>query len=104
MNMKALVIEDDVNIAELLRIYLEKEGFTVQTAADGAAGAEAVGAFAPDIVLLDIMLPVMDGWAVCKAIRKTSSVPIIMLTAKGETVEQGEGPGDGGRRLYNQAL
>ncbi len=89
--MKALVIEDDVNIAELLRIYLEKEGFTVQTAADGAAGAEAVGAFAPDIVLLDIMLPVMDGWAVCKAIRKTSSVPIIMLTAKGETVDKVKG-------------
>jgi len=89
--MKALVIEDDVNIAALLRSYLDKEGFTVQTAADGAAGAEAVGAFAPDIVLLDIMLPVMDGWAVCKAIRKTSSVPIIMLTAKGETVDKVKG-------------
>jgi DNA-binding response OmpR family regulator len=89
--MKALVIEDDVNIAELLRIYLEKEGFTVQTEAEGAAGVEAARTFAPDIVLLDLMLPVMDGWTVGKSIRKTSAVPIIMLTAKSETADKVKG-------------
>jgi DNA-binding response OmpR family regulator len=86
--MKALVIEDDNNIAELLRLYLEKDGFLVRIAGDGATGVAEAKVFEPDIILLDIMLPVMDGWEVCKAIRKTSKVPIIMLTAKSETFDK----------------
>jgi DNA-binding response OmpR family regulator len=89
--MIALVIEDDVNIAELLRIYLEKEGFTVLTAGDGNTGVALAKENMPDIVLLDIMLPGMDGWAVCKNIRKTSTVPIIMLTAKSELTDKVKG-------------
>lgn len=85
MNKKALVIEDDKNIAELLRLYLEKDGFEVSIAPDGGKGLQLAEDEHPDVVLLDIMLPVMDGWQVCREIRRTSQVPIIMLTAKGET-------------------
>jgi two-component system response regulator ResD len=85
---KVLVIEDEVNIAELLRLYLEKDGFQVRIAGDGATGVAEVKVFKPDLVLLDIMLPTMDGWEVCRAIRKTSNVPIIMLTAKQETFDK----------------
>jgi DNA-binding response OmpR family regulator len=86
--MKALVIEDDNNIAELLRLYLEKDGFQVRIADDGATGIAEAKVYEPDLVLLDIMLPILDGWEVCRAIRKTSKVPIIMLTAKGETFDK----------------
>ena len=82
MEKKVLVIEDDVNIAELLRLYLEKEGFSVSIAHDGGAGVTAFEAEKPDLVLLDIMLPVMDGWGVLKEIRSASKIPVIMLTAK----------------------
>ena len=85
MNKKALVVEDDSNIAELLRLYLGKDGFEVAIALDGGKAVDMFDSFQPDIVLLDIMLPIMDGWQVCSEIRKTSKVPIIMLTAKGET-------------------
>ena len=85
---KALVIEDDINIAELIRLYLEKDGFEVQTVGDGAKGVSAAKETEPDVILLDIMLPVMDGWAVCKAVRQFSQTPIIMLTAKGETEDK----------------
>jgi len=85
---KVLVIEDDGNIAELLRLYLEKEGFGVQIAADGASGVRAVTQFQPSLIILDIMLPVLDGWEACREIRKISKVPIIMLTAKGETLDK----------------
>ncbi len=85
MNTKALVIEDDVNIADLLRLYLEKEGFEVAIAGDGRSGLDKFEQFQPSVVLLDIMLPVMDGWQVLSEIRKTSKTPVIMLTAKGET-------------------
>ena len=88
MPKKILVIEDEVNIAELLRLYLEKEGYEVSIARDGGKGVSEFESFAPDLVLLDIMLPVMDGWAVCREIRYTSKVPIIMLTAKGETFDK----------------
>ncbi len=88
MSKKALVVEDDVNIAELLRLYLEKDGFEVTTAVDGGQGLALAESISPDIVLLDIMLPVMDGWQVCAALRKSSKVPIIMLTAKGETFDK----------------
>ena len=91
MNKKALVIEDDGNIAELLRLYLEKDGFSVSRAADGGEGLEMFRAFSPDIVLLDIMLPVMDGWSILREIRKASKTPVIMLTAKGESVDKVSG-------------
>jgi len=85
---KALIIEDDSNIAELLRLYLEKDGFTVSIAENGAAGVAEFEKFEPDLVLLDIMLPVLDGWGVCREIRAVSNVPIIILTAKGETLDK----------------
>jgi DNA-binding response OmpR family regulator len=86
--MKILIVEDDNNIAELLRLYLEKDGFTVAIAENGAIGVAEFERFLPDLVLLDIMLPVLDGWGVCKEIRAISNVPIIMLTAKGDTLDK----------------
>jgi len=88
LTKKALVIEDDSNIAELLRLYLEKDGFTVSIAENGAVGVAEFERFEPDVVLLDIMLPILDGWGVCREIRTVSSIPIIMLTAKGETLDK----------------
>ena len=85
---KVLVIDDDVNICELIRLYLEKEGYEVRTVYDGRGGIEEFGRFTPNIVVLDIMLPGLDGWQVCREIRKTSNIPIIMLTAKGETFDK----------------
>jgi len=85
---KALIVEDDGNIAELLRLYLEKDGFTVAIAINGAAGLAEFERFKPDIILLDLMMPVLDGWAVCREIRLVSNVPIIMLTSKGETLDK----------------
>ena len=88
MSKKALIVEDDVNIAELLKIYLQKDGFDTQNAYDGKKAVEMAAEFQPDIMLLDIMLPVMDGWQVCREVRKISQVPIIMLTAKGESTDK----------------
>jgi len=88
MGRKVLIIEDDNNIAELLHLYLEKEGFETCVARDGGKGVERFRAFAPELVLLDIMLPVMDGWSVLKKIREESNTPIIMLTAKGEVEDR----------------
>ncbi len=85
MNKRALIVEDDSNIAELLRLYLGKDGFEVMISPDGGKAKSMFDLFKPDVVLLDIMLPVKDGWQVCREIREKSSVPIIMLTAKGET-------------------
>ena len=85
MAISVLIVEDDNNIAELLQMYLEKEGYAVTIAPDGGQGVSKFRAIKPDLVLLDLMLPVMDGWAVCKTIRAESQVPIIMLTAKGDT-------------------
>ncbi len=84
---KILVIEDDTNIAELLRLYLEKEEYTVVIAHDGGKGITEFEQSKPDLVLLDVMMPVMDGWSVLKEIRATSKVPVIMITAKGETLD-----------------
>ena len=84
MALSVLIVEDDRNIAELLQMYLEKEGYAVTVAFDGGAGLSKFRAIGPDLVLLDVMMPVMDGWQVCKAIRAESQTPIIMLTAKGE--------------------
>ena len=80
---KVLIVEDDGNIAELLHLYLEKEGFETQVAQDGGKGVELFRSFQPDLVLLDIMLPIMDGWSVLKKIREGDKTPVIMLTAKG---------------------
>jgi DNA-binding response OmpR family regulator len=88
MARKVLIVEDDTNIAELLRLYLEKEDFETAVATDGGKGVELFRSFHPDLVLLDIMLPVMDGWSVCKKIREEGKTPIIMLTAKGETMDK----------------
>ena len=88
MQTKILVVDDDSNICELLRLYLEKEGYQVFFARDGEAAVAAFAANSPDLVLLDIMLPALDGWQVCREIRKTSRVPIIMLTAKGEVFDK----------------
>ena len=79
-----LVVEDDRNINQLLQMYLKKEGYTVCAAYDGGDAVRQFSEAQPDLVLLDLMLPVMDGMAVCREIRKESDVPIIMLTAKGE--------------------
>ena len=91
MARKILVVEDDHNISDLIRMYLEKEGFEVQTAFDGGAAVETFRVMDPDMVLLDIMLPVMDGWAVCTKIRETSRTPIIMITAKSEVFDRIQG-------------
>ena len=85
MAVSVLIVEDEKNIAELLQMYLEKEGYAVTIAGDGGQGLAKFRAIHPDIVLLDVMMPVMDGWAVCRTIRAESQVPIIMLTAKSET-------------------
>ncbi|MCL2343112.1 MAG: response regulator transcription factor [Firmicutes bacterium] len=91
MAKKALVVEDDGNIAELLRLYLEKDGFEVYLAADGGVGVRLAKEVEPDLMLLDIMLPVKDGWQVCREVRQFSQVPVIMLTAKGETFDKVSG-------------
>jgi len=88
MAKSVLIIEDDNNIAELLRLYLEKDGFDVTIADDGAKGISEFEQKKPDLILLDIMLPEVDGWGVCREIRAVSNVPIIMLTAKGETLDK----------------
>ena len=84
MARNILVVEDDRNISDLIRMYLEKEGFEVRSAYDGGKAVEEYDKQAPDMVLLDIMLPVMDGWAVCAHIREKGKTPIIMLTAKSD--------------------
>ena len=91
MARNILVVEDDRNISDLIRMYMEKEGFEVRSAYDGGKAIEEFEKQAPDLVLLDIMLPVMDGWSVLKKIRESSKVPVIMLTAKGETSDKVSG-------------
>ena len=88
MPRKVLIVEDETNIAQLLHLYLEKEGFETQVAPDGGKAVELFRTFQPDLVLLDIMLPVMDGWSVLKKIRESDNTPVIMLTAKGETEDR----------------
>lgn len=85
---KILVIDDDKNTCELLRLYLEKEGYNVMISYDGEEAVVKFNALKPDIVLLDIMLPTLDGWQVCREIRKRSNVPLLMITAKGETFDK----------------
>ena len=85
---KVLIVDDDSNICNLLRIYLEKEGFETITAEDGEKALELFENVQPNLILLDIMLPKLDGWQVCREIRKISQCPIIMLTAKDETFDK----------------
>ena len=85
---KILVVDDDTNICELLRLYLEKDGYEVSMANDGATAVKKFPEENPDLMILDIMLPELDGWQVCREVRKFSDKPIIMLTAKGETFDK----------------
>ena len=87
-NEKILVVDDDTNICELLRLYLTKEGYQVTTANDGEEGLEKFNQLKPDMVLLDVMMPRMDGLEVCRRIRKAGNTPVMMLTAKGETFDK----------------
>ncbi len=88
MQHKILIVDDDENICELLRLYLEKDGFSTIVAHDGEEAVKCANNNSPDLILLDIMLPGLDGWQVCREIRKTSDTPIIMLTAKSETFDK----------------
>jgi len=85
---KILVIDDDLNICELLRLYFEKEGYQVKTANDGSDGVSTFKMYEPDIVFLDVMMPKKDGWQVLREIREMSSKPVIMITAKGEVFDK----------------
>lgn len=87
-DLKIMVVDDDKNICELLRLYLEKEGYDVQIAANGMQALESFRIAPPDLMLLDVMMPELDGWQVCREVRKQSSCPIIMLTAKGEVFDK----------------
>ena len=91
MPKNILIVEDEANIRELLRLYLEREGYTVLEAENGVEGIKKWKSDKPDMLLLDVMMPVMDGWEVCREIRAESDVPIIMLTAKGETADRVSG-------------
>ncbi len=83
-----LIVDDEVNICELIRLYVEKEGYKAIIANDGKTAMDKFKSQAPDLVLLDIMLPIKDGWQVCREIRAINNTPIIMLTAKGETFDK----------------
>ena len=85
---KILIVDDDTNICELLRLYIEKDGFDTSIAYNGTQALKRFEQEKPDLVMLDIMLPELDGWQVCREIRKTSQVPVIMLTAKGEVFDK----------------
>lgn len=85
---RILVVDDDTNICELLRLYLEKDGYDVMIANNGGDAVKMFRDLSPDLMLLDIMLPVLDGWQVCREVRMFSDKPIIMLTAKGETFDK----------------
>ena len=88
MKTKILLVDDDPNIRQLVNLYLEKEGFEVAMAADGDDAVKQFKASPPNLMLLDVMLPGMDGWQVCREVRKVSNIPIIMLTAKDETFDK----------------
>ena len=87
-NQKMLIVDDDQNICELLRLYLAKEGYETLIAHDGEKALELFEQNKPNMVLLDVMMPKMDGWEVCRRIRAQANTPIIMLTAKGETFDK----------------
>jgi len=86
--VKVLVVDDDTHIAELISLYLNKEGHETREVHDGIKALEEFSSYSPHLVLLDLMLPGKDGYQICREIRQISSVPIIMLTAKGETFDK----------------
>ena len=88
MGLKILIADDDTNICDLLKLYLENEGYEIVTANDGIKALSAFKIYEPDLVLLDIMMPRKDGWQVCREIREMSSKPIIMVTAKGDVFDK----------------
>ena len=88
VKQKILIVDDDENIAELISLYLTKECFETKIVYDGESALEQVNIFKPDLILLDLMLPGIDGYQVCREIRKTNNIPIIMLSAKGETFDK----------------
>ena len=85
---KVMVVDDDNNICEYLRLYLEKEDYDVKVCHDGQEAVQTFPKYNPSIILLDVMMPKLDGWQTCREIRKTSDVPVIMITAKGETFDK----------------
>jgi DNA-binding response OmpR family regulator len=91
MARKMLIVEDDENISELLSLYMQREGFQTEIAPDGEAALQLFKDFSPDIVLLDVMIPKLDGWGVLREIRTYSQTPVIMITAKGETTDKVSG-------------
>ena len=88
MDTKLLIVDDDPNICDMLRLYFENEGYKVRTANDGIEGVNLFKVYEPDLVLLDIMMPRKDGWQVCREIREISAKPVIMITAKGEVFDK----------------
>ena len=99
-----LIVEDDRNTASLVRTYLGKEGFLTLSAYDGNQGLEMVQREKPDLIILDVMLPGMDGWEICRRLRSFSDVPILMLTAREEEIDRVLGLVAGGGRLCCQTL
>lgn len=85
---RIMIVDDDPNIGQLIKLYLDKEGFETEHYINGLESLEAFKLNPPDLIILDIMLPGLDGWEVCKRVRKDSNIPIIMLTAKGETFDK----------------
>ncbi len=87
-NIRIMIVDDDENISELLRLYLEKDGYTVMIAENGEVALKEFDAFAPDMMLLDIMMPKVDGYKVLEEVRKKSNIPVIMITARGESFDK----------------
>lgn len=104
MSKTILVVDDDPTIRDVLERYLRREGFAVLTAADGQTALQKAGSEKPDLVVLDLMLPHVDGWEICRRLRAESTVPILMLTARGEEYERILGLGLGARRLRDKTL
>ena len=88
MDTKLLIVDDDPNICDMLKLYFENEGYKIKTAYDGVEGLNTFKMYDPDLVLLDIMMPKKDGWQVCREIREISPKPVIMITAKGEVFDK----------------
>ncbi len=88
LKQKILIVDDDENIAELISLYLEKEQYDTETAHDGEEALKIIEVYNPDLILLDLMLPGIDGYEVCQQVRKTRDIPIIMLSAKGEVFDK----------------